>query len=163
MSLITDRLTHLPSRNGHEGWPEGLWRQQPDHVDEWYKIRPIDYEYRDRLFDKYSRMNRSNTRELKGSRAEEFWKDLLEYLIEDWEIYEDAEKTRPVPCTRETRYGLYIQYKTRTDWVWDESVLLKEDDEVRQHAERDSFRRVHPTPNGAPAGLSAMPDVVREG
>jgi hypothetical protein len=139
------RMDPTPT-NGHLADEPAYWWQNPDHPDEWYQIRPLWNEVQAQLFEKHQRPARRGQVELNRPA---YYKALMDYLIADWELYEDEAGTTPVPCTIDHKFGLWRDSSERTDAIFEEARRLANNDAARREAERASFRPVGHAPAGS--------------
>jgi len=140
--------------NGH-GAEDGYWIQNPDEPDEYYKIAPLHNDVHQKLLEKHTRPGRNGLPRLN---RESFYKALYDRILLDWEgIWQDADKTIPLPCTADAKYALYCASSQRADFIWEEAQRLANSDQARQEAERKNFRRVRGDTVGTTPGLQSMP------
>lgn len=150
---------HASNGNGHE--PDAYWVQNPDEPDEYYKITPLQNDVHQRLLEKHTRPGRNGQPKVN---RETFFKAMYDKILIDWEgIYEDEDKTIPLPCTTETKYALYCVSKERADFIWEEALRLANNDQARKEAERKSFRPVRGTEAESTDRLPHLSSVIREG
>ena len=142
---------------GSDGIPEGIWspygpelteiEQQKKIVREGYKVRPLRPRNMDhfrkmathRIWDRNQRVEEVN--------QEQYNSFLYDFLIEDWEgVYLDEEKTQPAPCTLENKLLLAGLSLDRANFIVLQGSLYANDDEAREAAQRESFRRQNPLP-----------------
>ena len=144
--------------------PDGIWtpygpaltdaEEASGKIREAYKIRPLRPKNMDHFRKMATPKNKwsSQNQRVTDPDPAQYNELLYDFLIEDWEgLYEDDDHTIPAPCTLEAKLVLAEKSLERVNFIVLQASLYANDDDARQDAQRQSFRR----PLAAPTRLSS--------
>jgi hypothetical protein len=136
-----------------DGRPEGIWtpygpelteaEEQAGQVREAYKIRPLHPSDMDHFREVAIPPNKWRQNQKVTEPDPKRYNELLyDFLIEDWQgLYQDDAHTIPAECSLENKLMLAGKSLERANFIVLQGSLYANDDDARQEAQRQSFRR----------------------